>query len=72
MVNNLKLAVVLTSTGEKYTKMRAARATRSFFPLLTKNVTAFWRCHCRNRRRFLNSLIAKIYDDDVDENATKQ
>ena len=27
------------------------------FPLLTNNITAFWRCRCRSRRRFLNSLF---------------
>ena len=37
--------------------MRAARATRSFLPLLTNNITAFWRCRCRSRCRFLNSLL---------------
>ena len=50
--------VGLTSAGEKYSKMRAARATRSFLPLLTNNITAFWRCRCRSRCRFLNSLIS--------------
>ena len=25
--------------------------------LLTNNITAFWRCRCRSRRRFLNSLM---------------
>ena len=50
--------VVLTSTGEKCSKMRAALAARSFLPLLTNNVTAFWRCLCRSRRRLLNSIWA--------------
>ena len=45
---------VLTSTGEKCTKLRA---TRSFFPLLTNNISAAWRCRSRSRRRFLNSLV---------------
>ena len=31
--------VVLTSTGEKCTKMRAARVARSFFPLLSPGQT---------------------------------
>ena len=44
--------VVLTSTEEKCTKMRAARAARSVFSLLTNNIAAFWRC------RFLNSLFS--------------
>ena len=28
-----------------------------FFPLLTNNIAAFWRCRCRSRCRFLNSLL---------------
>ena len=54
--------VVLTSAGEKCTKMCVARAARSFLPLLTNNITAFWRwrCRCRSRRSFLNSLLPSI------------
>ena len=61
--------VVLTSAGEKCTKMRAARAAGSCFPLLTNNITAFWRCRCRSRLCFLNS-VKKANDDDY-ENAVK-
>ena len=46
VVKTLKLiifeVVVLTSTGEKCTKMRATRTARSLFPLLTNSITAFW------------------------------
>ena len=51
--------VVITSAGEKSTKMRAARAARSFFPLLTNNITAFWPCRLPQPSSFLklpNSL----------------
>ena len=61
--------VVLTRTGEKCTKMRAARAAGSCFPLLTNNITALWRCRYRSRLRFLNSV--KKADDDGYENAVK-
>ena len=43
--------------GDKCTKMRAARAARSVFPLSANNLTAFWRCRCRSRPRSLNSLF---------------
>ena len=33
--------------------MHAARAARSFLPLLTNNIASFWRCSCRSGRRFL-------------------
>ena len=41
-------------------KMRVARAVLSCFPLLTNNITAFWRCRCLSRSRFLNSLLAGL------------
>ena len=53
---NLKISHFKLYGTEKCTKMRAARAARSFLPLLTNNITAFWRRPCRSRRRFLNSL----------------
>ena len=28
-----------------------------FLVFLTNNITAFWSCRCRSRRRFLNSLF---------------
>ena len=49
--------VVLTSTGQKCTKMRAARAPRSFFLLLTNNITAFWRCRLILRKNAGHFMI---------------
>ena len=37
--------------GKKFVKMRAARAARLFFSLLTNHDTVLWRCCCYSSRR---------------------
>ena len=57
---NLKL-VISCSSFDEYGREMYKNACRTcstiILVLLTNNITAFWRCRCRSRRRFLNSPI---------------
>ena len=43
-----------------------------FLVLLTNNITAFWRCRCRSRRRFLNSLRADLHGTTLGNLSTRR
>ena len=44
-------------TSKNCTKKRAARAARLFFLIQPIKIVDMWRCPCRCRRHFLNSLL---------------
>ena len=58
-VKTLKL-VISRSSFDEYGRELFKNACRTcstiIWVLLTNNITAFWSCRCRSRRRFLNSL----------------
>ena len=60
VVKTLNL-VISRSSFDEYGREMFKNAYRTcstiILVLLTNNITAFWRCRCRSRRRFLNSLI---------------
>ena len=51
--------VVWQSMSKIFSRKRAARAARLFFPRSTNQTLNLWRCRCRCLRHFLNSLIAR-------------
>ena len=52
---NLNLVISRSSFDEYAREMLKNACHRNILVLLTNNITAFWRCRCRSRRRFLNS-----------------
>ena len=71
-MKTLKL-VISRSSFDEYGRELFKNACRTcstiFLIILTNNITAFWRCRCRSRRRFLNSLFGSFSNDDGNGNA---